>query len=85
MGSVFLSEDGPVASVEPRIVVPEPSSRDVDESWSTLLLHRASGRTELLRGRGEGPWPVAAAIMGDALHLARSAAAGHARLVTRRP
>ena len=85
VGSVFLSEDGPVASVEPRIVVPEPSSRDVDESWSTLLLHRASGRTELLRGRGEGPWPVAAAIMGDALHLARSAAAGHARLVTRRP
>ena len=85
VGSVFLSEDGPVASVEPRIVVPEPSSRDIDESWSTLLLHRASGRTELLRGRGEGPWPVAAAIMGDALHLARRAAAGHARLITRRP
>lgn len=85
VGSVFLAEDGPVASVEPRIVVPERSPRDVDDSWSSLLLHRASGRNELLRGRGEGPWPVAAAIMGDALHLARSAAAEHARLVTRRP
>lgn len=85
VGSVFRSEDGPVASVGPRIVGSERALQDVDGPWSSLLLRRASGRTELLRGRGEGPWPVAAAIMGDALDLARRAAAGHARLVTRRP
>lgn len=85
VGSVSRSEDGPVASVEPRAVGPGSSLHGAVDSWSSLVLRRASGETRLLRGRGEGSWPVAAAIMGDVHSLARRAAAGHARLAARRP
>ena len=84
VGSVSRSEGGPVASVELRAVEPGRTLPGADDSWSSLVLHRASGATRLLRGRGEGPWPVAAAIMGDVHSLARRAAAGHARLAARR-
>lgn len=84
VGSVSRSDDGPVASVELRAVEPGRTLPGADDSWSSLVLHRASGATRLLRGRGEGPWPVAAAIMGDVHSLARRAAAGHARLPARR-
>ncbi len=84
VGSVFRSEGGPVANVESRVLGPEPSPQGFVGPSNSLVLHRASGRTELLRGGGEGPWPIAAAIMGDVLSFARRASDEDAQLVTRR-
>ena len=44
------------------------------------MLHYESGRTEVLRGRGAGPWPTAAALLGDVLALSRRLAIGRVNL-----
>lgn len=80
VGGVFLSDIGPVANVGPRFVGPDSPFHGVDGPWNAIALHFASGRTEVLRGRGAGPWPTAAALMGDVLALARRVAIGRPRL-----
>lgn len=80
VGGVFLSDVGPVAQIGPRWVGPASPFHGVRGPWNALVLHYESGRTEVLRGRGAGPWPTAAALLGDVLALSRRLAIGRVNL-----
>lgn len=71
VGTVFLSDVGPVARVAPRICGPSDPLYSVDGEWNALVLTFESGREITLRGRGAGPWPTATAILGDVYAIAR--------------
>ncbi|MFK7959154.1 MAG: hypothetical protein AB8G96_01405 [Phycisphaerales bacterium] len=69
-----------VATLEPgaahvavESVMPGDPLYDLPDEWNALVIERADGRVETLRGRGAGRWPTAESIVGDLLELARSA------------
>lgn len=78
VGSVWLSDVGPVASVSVRHVGPSDVLHDVDGPENALLLHRASGVIDVVRGTGAGAWPTATSVLGDVHQVARRlASVGH--------
>ena len=59
------------AEVAPRLLPAGAALAWPTGAWNALALGFRSGRTEVLRGRGAGPWPTATAILGDVLEIAR--------------
>jgi len=49
---------------------------DVPGEWNALVIERADGTQETIRGKGAGRWPTAEAVIADLLELNRT----HARV-----
>ncbi|MEM9382667.1 MAG: hypothetical protein AAGB93_22125 [Planctomycetota bacterium] len=75
VGSVHLSDVGPVASVTLRAVDAASPFHAVAGPENALALEHASGRVDVVRGVGAGAWPTATAVMGDVFAVARRIAA----------
>lgn len=74
VGSVHLSDVGPVASVTLRSVSVSSPFHALSGPENALSLERASGRVDVVRGTGAGAWPTATAVMGDVFAVARRVA-----------
>ena len=82
VGSVHLTEAGPVASVALRSCPGTHPFHAIDGEWNALTLQFASGETKTVRGRGAGPWPTATAVLGDVFDVARRIRIGSERPAT---
>jgi len=72
VGALRRDAAGEVTSeVAPRLLPRDAALAWPTGAWSVLVLGFRSGRTEVLRGRGAGPWPTATAVVGDVLEIAR--------------
>lgn len=62
------------ASVRMERIAEDDPLHDLPGEWNAVVIERADGSTEILRGKGAGRWPTAESVIGDLLELAREAA-----------
>lgn len=71
MGSVHLTEAGPLARIAPVDLAPGHPLANLEGPWNGVVLERRSGARTCVLGRGAGPWPTATAVLGDTYAIAR--------------
>ncbi len=75
-----LDQKGLSVSLVP--VAPDDPLFDLSDECNALVIERADGSIETLRGKGAGRWPTAESVLGDLLELSRDHALHAARTST---
>lgn len=78
-----LDAQGPRVTLEH--VVPGDPLHDLPDESNAVVIERAGGERETLRGRGAGRWPTAESVLADLLELARAHCLGDDRTAPRAP